>query len=207
MADHDNGMPTVFELMLEELEAEIDLMSRAGVRAFEARDPERAHAAAGEVEWLTTFRAKVADLRAEWALHHPAQETVSDTVFGQKRCLTPFLDEEPEPTHRRNLGRLARGARTPEEAYYPHVLRALVELGGSADLGDVLDRVGRTMAGELRAVDHQPLNSDPDTPRWRNSAQWARSELVKRGLMRDDSPRRTWAISDAGREWLAKRGD
>lgn len=37
-------------------------------------------------------------------------------------------------------------------------------------------------------VDHEPLAGDPDMPRWRNSAQWARNTMRQEGLLKDDSP-------------------
>jgi Mrr N-terminal domain len=36
-------------------------------------------------------------------------------------------------------------------------------------------------------------------PRWWNAVCWERSELVKEGLMRDDSSRGVWEISGAGK--------
>jgi len=49
------------------------------------------------------------------------------------------------------------------------------------------------------------MPSDGVTPRWRNTAQWARSSLREEGLIRDDTPRATWEISEEGRAWLAER--
>ena len=69
-------------------------------------------------------------------------------------------------------------------------------------MGQVLEGVRYRMQGVLRDVDFQPLASDPDLPRWRNTAQWARNSLVKQRLMRSDSQRGTWEISDAGRRYL-----
>ena len=46
------------------------------------------------------------------------------------------------------------------------------------------------------------LPSDGVTPRWRNTAQWARNSLREDGLIRDDTPRRIWEINDKGRQWL-----
>ncbi|MCO5044184.1 MAG: winged helix-turn-helix domain-containing protein [Kiritimatiellae bacterium] len=53
-------------------------------------------------------------------------------------------------------------------------------------------------------VDHKPLASDPDMPRWRNFAQWARHTMRQEGLLKDDSPHGTWEITDAGRARLAE---
>jgi restriction system protein len=33
-------------------------------------------------------------------------------------------------------------------------------------------------------------------PRWRNTAQWARNDLREQGLIRDDTPRSIWEITD-----------
>jgi restriction system protein len=106
---------------------------------------------------------------------------------------------------RTSSGRLQRGLRTPEAAYYQSILRALDGLGGRAKMNDILDRVEQLMHEKLATVDYQPLNSDPEVPRWRNAAQWARNAMVKEGLLKDDSPRGVWEISEAGRHALAAR--
>ena len=58
------------------------------------------------------------------------------------------------------------------------------------------------MKGILRDVDFHTLASDSSSPRWKNSTRWARLTLVKRGLLRDDSPIGTWAITQFGRDVL-----
>ena len=73
-------------------------------------------------------------------------------------------------------------------------------------MSKVVDLVGQSMKGVLREVDYEPLASDAEVPRWRNSAQWARKSMVNEGLLRDDSRRGTWAISDAGRASLKAQG-
>ena len=86
------------------------------------------------------------------------------------------------------------------------LLSALVELGGSAPMEDVLRRVEQKMKGMLNDYDYQGLPSDPKTLRWRNSAQWCRNTLVREGLMQSDSPRGIWAISAKGRDFVHQRG-
>ncbi|MFO7166894.1 MAG: winged helix-turn-helix domain-containing protein [Chloroflexota bacterium] len=58
------------------------------------------------------------------------------------------------------------------------------------------------MRDRLTEVDYQPLNSDPSESRWRNAAQWARNAMVKEGLLKTDSPRGIWEISESGRQRL-----
>ncbi len=69
----------------------------------------------------------------------------------------------------------------------------------------VLDRVGEMMKGALRDVDHQPLKSDPHSPRWKNTAQWARNTMVADKLLLSKSPRGVWELSEAGRRYLQSR--
>ncbi|WP_052297133.1 winged helix-turn-helix domain-containing protein [Marinithermus hydrothermalis] len=107
-----------------------------------------------------------------------------------------------KPSKRKTRDRLSRGLRTPENAFRQPILEALVELGGSAPVNDVLERVQQKMAHVLNEYDYQPLPSDPRSARWRNTAQWCRNALVREGLMKSDSPYGIWEISEQGREAL-----
>lgn len=115
--------------------------------------------------------------------------------------IPPGAGEGGEPS--RQAGeRLARGLRTPETAFVFPILRALVEMNGSASMQQVLEKVGAAMKDEFRDVDHQSLRSDPIRPRWNNTAQWARNTMVQEGLLKKDSPRGIWEITAAGRARL-----
>lgn len=187
MIENDpTSVVVAFEMLLEEIEAEIDFVDRAGVHGFELRDYDRAKEALERATQVTAFRDKVDMLRREWT-----------DLFAQD-------DEEETETHaqRRNLGRLKRGSRTREEAYNRPILEVLEALNGSAQVSEVLERVQQQMAGVLQDVDYEPLASDPDMPRWKNAARWARNSMVKKGLLRDDSPRGVWQISEAGKVFL-----
>lgn len=107
---------------------------------------------------------------------------------------------------KRSAKRLSRGERTPGEAHRLPILRALVALGGEAPMQQVLDRVYQEMKHELKPVDLEPLPSSPETPRWRNAAQWERFRMVQEGLLRADSPRGIWAITRQGRAFLQREG-
>jgi hypothetical protein len=100
------------------------------------------------------------------------------------------------------VDRLARGLRTPESAFVLPILRALQDLGGSAPMQQVLEKVGVAMKDQLRDVDHLSLKSDPGHPRWNNTAQWARNTMVVEGLLKNNSPRGVWEITVAGRARL-----
>jgi len=186
--NNPSNVSSGFEMLLEEIEAEIDFFTRIGARAFENRDFRKVDEARAQAEQVTAFRDKVAALRKEW-----------DAISGAET-----EEDEETKAERRNLGRLRKGLRTPESAYYLPILKALTELGGSAKMQAVLEKVYETMKPLLKDVDHQPLASDPDMPRWRNSAQWARNTMRQEGLIKGDSPHGTWEISDAGRHKLTE---
>jgi hypothetical protein len=112
-------------------------------------------------------------------------------------------EDEQTLAERRRLGKLRKGVRTPESAYYAPILKVLEEMGGSGKVADVLQRVLAIMKPILKDVDYQPLASAADNPRWCNAAQWARNSMVREGLWKADSPRGVWEITDAGRRAIA----
>jgi len=189
--NNPTNVVAAFEILLEEVEAEIEFINRVGAKAFEGRDYDRAREVLERAAQLFAFRDKVAALRKDW-------DGLTLTSVGD--------EDETASAERRNLGRLGRGLRTREEAYFKPILQTLVELGGSAKMGDTLVRVEKRMKGTLKDVDYDPLASDPEMPRWRNTAQWARNSMVKTGLLKADSPRGIWEISDDGRRVLGESG-
>ena len=92
--------------------------------------------------------------------------------------------------------------RDRERLYYRPILEALVELGGSAPVTLVLDRVFSKIRNQLDEHDLEPIESAPKMPRWRKAAQWARLEMVKEGLLRGNSPRNVWQITESGVQYL-----
>lgn len=60
------------------------------------------------------------------------------------------------------------------------------------------------MKHKLNEFDWQPLPSDPRSVRWRNKVYWYRSVLIQEGLIRSDTPRGIWGITDQGRDELAR---
>lgn len=185
--NNPSNVSSAFEMLLEEVEAEIDFVNGVGAKAFEGRDYDKAKEALERSGTLTAFRDRVAALRKEW----------------EEMAAVAERDEDEETrTARRNLGKLRKGVRTPESAYYQPILQVLDQMGGSGKVAEVLERVGQIMKPVLKKVDYDPLASGPDNPRWRNAAQWARNSMIRDGLLKGDSPRGVWEISDKGRAAL-----
>lgn len=83
--------------------------------------------------------------------------------------------------------------------YDQPILDVLARMGGSANGSDVIDAVGEIVADRLTARDKDRIESG--VVRWRNRAAWRRFNLVKQGLLKDQSPRGIWELTDEG--WKA----
>ncbi len=99
-------------------------------------------------------------------------------------------------------GRAPTGSLLPEAQYEIPFLESLIELGGLAPTGEVVDRLGKKLNGRLTDGDRETLGSGEI--RWRNRAQFVRLGLIKSGHMVKDSPRGVWEITDAGRQRVAE---
>ena len=184
-----------FDILLEIIEDAIAAANRTSIACMQSEDYDSARKHLDRSEAITGFRDKVSTLRDEWFSICELSTEETDST------------QQADSLLRRNLGRLPRGIRTPESAFTKPILEALVELGGSAPVSNVLDLVGPKVEKQLKDVDYQPLPSDSNTLRWRNTAQWARNNLVKQGLLSNDSPRGIWEISETGRRWLNEAQD
>lgn len=182
-----NGVHLAFEILLEELEKVANALNEDGAEALKRGDYDKAQEAIAKAKRLADLRDRVKALQKEWNTLFASQETV---VKRQKA--------------RKKRERLQRGLRTPEDAFRLPILETLEELGGRGTVAEVLERVEAKMKSNLNRCDYEPLPSS-GVIRWRNTAQWCRNTLVKEGLMKSDSPRGIWEISEKGREFLRNR--
>lgn len=179
-----NEVNTAFEILLEEIELVANQLNEDGAQAFKEGDYDVAGRAIEEAIRVAEFREEVKALQKEWA---------------------SLLAKRPQRERKAGRGgksRLPRGLRTPEDAFRRPILEALVELGGKASIGEVLDLVEKKMRAKLTKHNFEPLPSDPKSIRWRNTAQWCRNTLVREGMMKQDSPHGIWEIADLGRRAL-----
>ena len=186
-----SNVDEAFEMLLEEIERVANMLDEAGKEAVFQGDYEATRRVIEEAIRFNAFRDKVRTLQEEW----------STLVVGRvepQQAMTPH----PKGDRPRKGRRLAPGLRTREEAFRRPILEALVELGGSAPIGEVLKLVEHKVRDILNQYDYEPLPSDPNELRWRNTAQWCRRDLVREGLMKSDSPFGVWEISPEGRRAL-----
>lgn len=78
------------------------------------------------------------------------------------------------------------------------LLRALLEIGGSARPKDLYPRVAVCFPDLTQEEQEERLENFPSTRKWWNLVQWARQSLVDAGEL-DGSTRGVWKITEAGR--------
>jgi restriction system protein len=182
------NVTAALEILFEEVETELDFLHERITKAVGDRDYDAIGPVAERAKQIETFKEKAISLRKEW-------EKLSVTSRGKENTRS-------DHTKHRSTQRLKRGERTPEKEFYIPILKALVELGGSAESNSVLARVGPSLKGILKKVDYDLLNARQDSQRWRITARFARHMLVQEELLRSDSSYGIWEITDAGREYL-----
>lgn len=178
-----------FEILLEEMETEIEFINQTGAKAFAARNYDAARAVLERADQVTAVREKLAALRVEWEKLAPA---VSTNGTGARK----------NGSH--DLARLQRGIRTRETVYFKPILQVLNQMGGVGDMADILERLPKLMKGTLTDIDFEPLAANSEVPRWWNTAQWAQSAMVQAGLLKADSPRGVWEMTEAGHKLIAE---
>lgn len=109
----------------------------------------------------------------------------------------------PRPTSPVIAGGGSRSRKfTPVDAYWRPTLESLEELGGSGPSNAVIEKVGGKMEKILKPADRELLSSGVAL-RWHNRVAWQRENMKRLGLIRADSPRGIWEITEKGRAWLA----
>ena len=107
-----------------------------------------------------------------------------------------FIENQPHIREERGES----GQRTPQEDFRLPLLQALEKNGGSGITRIIVDTVGELIHEKLLPGDFQLLKAGEI--RWRNATMWSRYDLIVDGLMKNDSPRGVWEISEQGREYL-----
>ncbi len=181
-----DSVALALDLLLEEIDGASHSVRRVGADAFGSGDDGTVEASLARSRILKEFYAKVVALRTEW-------RTLASSVGRAESGKSSFA--------RRNLGRLRNGLRTPESEFVQPILQVLNEMGGRGRTADVVARVGHIMKPVLRDPDYERLESSHE-PRWIKTANWTRRRMVIEGLLRRDSQRGIWEISDEGRAHL-----
>jgi hypothetical protein len=112
---------------------------------------------------------------------------------------TSKASKRSKPAKRR---RAPSSALLPETEYRYPILRALFDSGGRMPTSEVVTAVGEHVKDKLLSADLEILGKKP---RWEGRVQFTRLQLVRDGLMKEDSPRGVWEITSVGEETVEKQ--
>lgn len=141
-----------------------------------------------------------------WAepLVDTAESALAKALDAAEQAPTLPSRDYPTPAANRSRPRQRRPVaekKLPQKAFRQPLLELLYELGGSAQVADLQPLMQEKMASALLPGDRQPVSTGDE--RWWNATCWERSNLVKEGYLRDDSPRGTWELSEQGTDFVA----
>ena len=126
-------------------------------------------------------------IKVEKDYEHPIEEMI--TSLGLEKKSVPKITK-------------VRGA-IPQKEYRIPILEALFEMGGKGTQKEVFEIIEEKMKDRFNNLDLEILK-DGYTIRWQKMAAWQRYSMVREGLLRSDSPRGVWEITEKGREYLQK---
>lgn len=173
-------MTVGLDSLLQAMDAVIREVEEAGASAFREGDQEK-------VERLLFILKSLKSMKDRLA-------TLSQVAAG-----APIPDEI---RRRKRSRRAPKGSRTSWKEFRVPILQALMELGGTAKAGRVVRRVGQIMAARLNEYDRR-LDAQ-GRPNWVVTASIARRRMVEEGLLRGDSPKGVWEITEEGQQYLER---
>ena len=177
--------------LIDSIDEVVQGLNENGAQLFKQGKYDQARGLISKVESILGFRGKVLCLEDDW-----------------KALDVPILKRTAKPAakkpHISMTKPLSRGLKTQPDTFRYPILDALDHLGGSGNIREVLSMVEESLSGQLNKFDYQSLPSDPNSIRWKNTASWARHNMVKEGLLAGNSQRGVWEITDAGHEALAQ---
>lgn len=96
---------------------------------------------------------------------------------------------------------------TKSEAFRIPILKALVNLGGSAKRQVVFEELEKIMRDQLTENDWNPLPSNKRMVRWQVIATNTRMVLLKEGLINVNPQKGMWIITEKGRKALEEMSE
>ncbi|MCS7254051.1 MAG: winged helix-turn-helix domain-containing protein [Armatimonadetes bacterium] len=183
-----------FESLLKALEEDLEKISqKEGVKALQ------------QLKFLEQIKGQVQWLYESWQSGRMVQpkpspgELVSTEVESADR--DPTAEWLSRLICKSKRQRVYGGI--PAHAFRPYILKALAQLGGSAREADALKRVEEMVKLRLLPVDLEWMPKGNDY-RWRKKARWERFKMKQDGLLRDDSPRGIWELTEKGWQEVRK---
>lgn len=148
-----SNMIVAFDMLIEEIEIVLRSINSVGASAFESNDYDAAYKAIENALKIKTLyqdihrlKEGLNDFSVIFQVHEKQRISALTPVRLQKRVLIPAsrpqtIDHNKLPSTPGRLiaGRIRKGLRTQEAAFFRPILQVLNDLGGSAKRGTVLE--------------------------------------------------------------------
>jgi|LSQX01.3.fsa_nt_gb hypothetical protein len=179
MSDVDYAL----QILREETQALLNDVRKRGASAYVAGDHDTFREIDSQRQSLERFSHDVEALWAGWQ--------------------SLFEEEAREQQKRTSEGRVSPDSILEERTYVFPILEILTDAGGTVQVDHVLQRLDAMIGHRLTPLDRAPISNGG--MRWHNRAHWVRRYMVLAGMLRADSPRGKWQITDEGRRALAQQ--
>ena len=140
-----------------------------------------------------------------WAepLEDTAESALSKALDAAEEARKRTRPDLPKPDLQKTAAPATRHPRRqpisqklPQKEFRKPLLEVLYELGGSVRVIDLRPAMRNRMMSAFLPGDLEHVSTGEE--RWWNATCWERSNLIKEGFLRDDSPRGTWELSEQG---------
>ncbi len=169
---------------MREISRTIERLAKAGVSVPEALRGEKIRLA-GDLGIKADASQALTQLAGEFA----------EIVLELKERLNLGDGEESAPKKRAKRKKRSSVPRTPAMTLRQEIIRALKKLGGRASVADVIEQIGKQLDGKLVAGDLKWREATNEYA-WQNNAKWERYRMIQEGILRNNSPRGTWELSE-----------
>jgi hypothetical protein len=132
------------------------------------------------------------------------EDTAEDVIRQLLNTTGAQASSDSSDSPLRSSRRASPGSILPEREYWLPLLAILQSAGGSMGANDAIEEVGRRLHDRFSERDFEELGLGE--VRWRNRTRFARLRMKERGLLDERAPRGIWAITAAGRDFLARSG-
>lgn len=182
-------------ILIQELKNIINELNHEFELAIKSQDFNKVTIIEKRIAKFISFMEKLKELKKECG-------NIFNNIDLKKEWNRIFMVKNSKITSRKKLVKLEKGLKTPEKEFRIPILEALVELGGRAEVKEVLKIVEQKLKGKLNKYDYENIPSDPSKIRWKDTASWCRNTLVNEGLLSSNSPKGIWEITEKGRKYL-----
>lgn len=180
-AESVNGETAAMEAQLKVIARAIDKLDKQGVRVPQG------------------LRAEKTRLAAALGVNADATQTLINLVGELDALLKTLKDRlgctpETAPT-KKSRAKQSKSSKTDKTILRQLIIEALRHLGGSAHKNDVLKYMEEKLHGKLLPGDLEWREATHDLV-WQNNACWERNAMKNDGILKANSPRGFWELSE-----------